>query len=151
MYNIFLIVVAINIAMWLIPLFELTPSSLPAQFSPDDLTKLFSLSYFQKNFLYVGIGAVSGLAMLLLRQNTFALYALVIFTVMLLIPLTSTFILAIPNMINSVMTLYPAYNPFSATEGVLASTNPFSMLFLVFGGFGAFWFILDEIKGRFTA
>jgi hypothetical protein len=149
MYNIFLIVLAVNVACWIVQVFNLVPFSLPPEFSPTDIASMFTLNRFLNNFLYSGVAVVAGLATLLLRQNTFALYALVIFIVGLFLPLVSGFITAIPRLIEGIMALYPAYNPFEGS--MLGFTNPYSIVIMAFGAFAAFMFIVGQVSGREVA
>jgi hypothetical protein len=146
MYSIFLLTLAVNMACFLVQIFDLVPFSLPAEFSPTDIAGMFTLENFLRNFIYSGVAVVAGLATLLLRQNTFALYALVIFVVGLFLPLVSGFIKAIPNLIEGVMALYPEYNPFSGS--MLGFTNPYSIVLFAFGCFAAFMFIVGQVSGR---
>jgi len=146
MYNIFLIVLTINLACWIVQVFNLVPFSLPPEFNPTDIASMFTLENFLRNFMYSGIAVVAGLATLLLRQNTFAIYALVIFVVGLFLPLVSRFITAIPNLIEGIMVLYPQYNPFNGS--ILGFTNPYSILLMAIGTFAAFMFIVGQVSGR---
>jgi hypothetical protein len=141
----------VSLAVWLVDVFALSPVTLPAEYTPDSIMGMFSLNLFRNNFMYVGVGVAAGLAGLLLRQNTFALYALVIFAVASFIPIISNVIYALPNMIDTIMTLYPAYNPFASTGGVLGGTNPYSLLLAAIGGFAAWIFLMDMVSGRQTA
>jgi len=148
MYNIMLMALFIGLASWLVDVFALTPLVLPAEYTPDSVMGMFSLSLFQNNFMYVGVGVAAGLAGLLLRQNTFALYALVIFAVASILPIFSNIIYAIPRMIDTIMVLYPQYNPFADYGGVLAGSNPYSMLLAAVAGFAAWLAIMTIISGR---
>lgn len=151
MYNIILFGIVLNISVWLIQVFGLAPMELPAKYNPLDLTSVFSLDVFTRNFTWVGIGAAAGIAGLLLRQNTYALYALIILAVATFIPIVNTFIFAIPNMIDAVMYLYPEFNPFSSVAtGVFAGTNPYSLMFIAVGTFAAFFFLMDKVTGGQT-
>ena len=152
MYNIILLGLLLNVSIWLITVFGLAPMGLPAKYNPFDLQNMFSLDVFTKNFTYVGIGVAAGLAGLLLRQNTYALYALIIFAVATFIPILNTFIYAIPNMIDAVMYLYPEANPFSGVAtGVFAGTNPYSLALIAMGYFAAFFFLMDKVTGGQTS
>lgn len=151
-YNIILIGLLLNVSIWLIQVFALAPINMPAKYNPFDLTNLFSLDVFARNFTWVGVGIAAGLAGLLLRQNTYALYALVIFAVATFIPILNTFIYAIPNMIDAIMFSYPEFNPFSGyATGPFAGTNPFSLVLIALGYFAAFFFLMDKITGGQTS
>jgi len=155
MYNIILFALVVNCAVWLVQVFGLIPFvNMPAKYNPTDIAAMFSLEVFAKNFMYtLAAGAAAGIAMLLLRQNTYALYALVIFAVGIFLPIVSNFLMAIPNMIDAIMYLYPAYNPLSGVvgSGLFLGTNPYSMVIAGLGYFAAFFFIMDKITGGQTA
>lgn len=152
MYNIILFGVVFNFAVWIVQIFGLAPMDLPAKYNPLDVANIFSLEVFTRNFTWVGIGAAAGIAGLLLRQNTYALYALVILAVATFIPIVNTFIYAIPNMIDTIMYLYPEYNPLSdVATGAFAGTNPYSLLFIGIGTFAAFFFLMDKVTGGQTS
>ncbi len=148
MYNIIVIAFFLNLSIWAIQVFGLAPINLPAKYNPFDLQNIFSIDVFARNFTWVGIGVAAGLAGLLLRQNTYALYALVIFAVATFIPIINTFIYAIPNMIDAIMYLYPEYNPFSSiATGPFAGTNPYSLMMIATGYFAAFFFLMSKVTG----
>jgi len=154
LYNILLFALLLSLAAWLIQVFGLVPFvDMPAKYSPTDISGMFTLEVFTKNFMWtVAAGVAAGIAGLLLRQNTYALYALVIFAVATFLPIISGIVMAIPNMIDAIMYMYPAYNPFSGVAtGVLAGTNPYSMIFAALGYFAAFFFLMDKITGGQTA
>ena len=152
MYNIILFAVFVNLAIWLVQIFGLIPAGVAAEYDPIGIKNMFTLDIFVKNFMWAGIGVAAGLAGLLLRQNTFALYALVIFAVASFVPIVSNFIYAVPNLINAIMVMYPAYNPFSdVTTGVFAGTNPWSLMLVGVGYFAGFFFLIDKVTGGQTA
>jgi hypothetical protein len=137
-----------------VQVFVLVPNlNIPAQYNPVDISNLFSFDVFKMNFLYAGLGILgAGIATMLLRQNTYALYALVIFAIGVVFPVVSKFVYAIPNMIDMILFMYPAFNPFANVgSGVFAGSNPFSLLFVGFGTFAAFWFLLDKVTGGQTS
>jgi hypothetical protein len=150
MYNIMFFALLVSLSAWLVDTFALVPTTLPAEYTPDSIMSMFSLNLFQNNFMYVGVGVAAGLAGLLLRQNTFALYALVIFGVASFLPILSNIIYALPRMIDTIMVMYPEYNPF-ANAGMLSGTNPYSLFLAAIAGFAAWIFIMDMISGRQTA
>jgi len=150
MYNIMLFAIAINMAAWLINIFALVPGGLPSEFSPMDISNMFTLTAFKQNFLFAGIGVAAGIAGVLLRQNTFALYALVIFSVSIFVPIVGSFVFAIPHLIDSIFALYPAYNPAWITF-MGASYSAWSLMFAGVTAFAAFFFIMDKITGGQTA
>jgi len=153
MYNILLFAIFLNVACWLVQVFGLTGMNIPAQFNPLDVKAMFSIEVFASNFLWVGIGAVAaGIGAFIFRQNTYALYALVVFVIGIFFPIISKFIYAIPNLIDTVMFLYPEYNPLSGVAtGVFAGTNPYSLIFIAIGTFAGFFFFADKLTGGQTA
>lgn len=150
MYNIILFAFLFNLSAWLIQVFSLTPMDLPAKYNPTELGGIFTLDVFARNFSWAGIAVAAGLAGLLLRQNTYAVYALIIFAIATFIPIINTFIYAIPNMIDAVMYLYPEYNPFALSGGIFAGTNPYSLILIAVGTFAGFFFLMDKVTGGQT-
>lgn len=152
MYNIILIALLLNCSIWLVQVFALAPMNIPAKYDPFNFTDMFTLEVFTRNFMWMGIGVAAGLAGLLLRQNTYALYALVIFAVATFLPIVNTFIFAIPNLIEAIMFMYPEFNPFAGVAtGVWAGTNPYSAVLVAMGTFAGFFFIIDKVTGGQTA
>jgi len=152
MYNIILLGFLLNLCVWLVQIFALAPADLPAKYNPLDLQNMFSVDIFVRNFMWtVGAAMAAGVAAILLRQNTYALYALTIFVVGAFIPIVNNFIFAFPNLIDSIMFMYPQYNPFSSVlSGPFAGTNPYSLVFVAVGYFAAFFFLIDIIRGGQT-
>jgi hypothetical protein len=111
---------------------------------------MFSLEGFLSNFTYAiaGAGAI-GVVSLLLRQNTYALYAPMIFAVGAFIPLVNNFLFAIPNTIRAVVTLYPDLVPagFSFPLGDII-IDPYSVVVLVIQTALGYFFIMGVVTQR---
>jgi hypothetical protein len=150
MYNVMLFAILVNTAVWLISVFALVPFGLPAEYAPTDIASMFSLNLFKQNFMFAGIGVAAGIAGLLLRQNTFALYALVIFAVAAFVPIVGSFVYAVPNMIDAIFLLYPDYNPVWISF-LGAQHSVWGIVFVGVQSFAAFIFIMDKVTGGQTA
>jgi hypothetical protein len=149
MYNIILFSILMNLSVFLIQVYGLSPAEIPAKYNPFDIAAMFTLETFVKNFMWAGIGVAAGIVALLFRQGTYAVYALAIFAVSAFIPIVNTFIFAVPNMIDTIMYMYPEYNPFSSiATGVFAGTNPISLTLIAVATFAGFMFLMENVTGR---
>ena len=91
----------------------------------------------------VGGGAMLiGIAALLLRQNTYAIYAMLLFGFGIVFSGVSQIILAIPNTIGALIGAVDAINP---TPGAM---NPISFVVVVLVGYGMFWFLVSLVLQR---
>ena len=91
----------------------------------------------------VGTGAVvTGIAMLLFRQNTYAIYACFIFGFGIIFTGVSQIVLAIPNMLGAILNMVPEINP------VPGGVNPFSFVLIVIVGYAMFWFLASLVLQR---
>lgn len=91
----------------------------------------------------VGGGAVvTGIALLLLKQNTYAIYACFIFGFGIVFTGISQLVLAIPNTFGALLNMIPAVNP---TPG---GVNPFSFVLIIIVGYAMFWFIASLVLQR---
>jgi hypothetical protein len=86
----------------------------------------------------VGLGAIGiGIAMLLTRQNTYAIYAMLLFGFGIAFTIVGNFLLAIPNTLGA---LIP--NPFPG------SVNPFGVVIGVIVAYAGFWWLLSLVLQR---
>ncbi len=139
-YNLMLFTIFVNIAMYLLQVFGVVGVSTAPQYSPMTLYTKFSIDVFVRNFTLTGVGSVAiMLAGLLLRQGTYALYAMTVFAICTFIPIISDFLLAIPNLIDSVIPA--AMNP------LYPAANPIGLIFTAIFGFAAFMFLMERITG----
>ena len=91
----------------------------------------------------VGTGAVvTGIAMLLFRQNTYAIYACFIFGFGIIFTGVSQIVLAVPNMLGAILNMVPEINP------VAGGVNPFSFVLIVIVGYAMFWFLASLVLQR---
>ena len=112
-------------------------------------TDWFSLKNFQWQFLMGVGGAVGiGLAMLLLRQGTYALYAILIWVMGVFLPFTSGFFLAIPNTIGALIPpdIWNMTNPLAHEEnGIMVyPTHPLMVVIVLLFAFSA-WIMMIEL------
>ena len=102
----------------------------------------FSLESFDA-LLVGGALAGIGLATLLLRQNTYAVYACLLAGLGMLLAPVRDFILTFPNVIK---TLLPdAANPLLPDAAGIYPTNPLVIVITLFLAFGAWWFIFSKL------
>lgn len=108
----------------------------------NDLTNFFSITPFDLMFTGSGI-VVIGLAGLLLRQGTYAIYAILIWAIGTIIPLIRNFFLAIPNTIGGLLNLVTASYADAATY-VTVIVAVFSAIFV----FAGFWWLFGLATQR---
>lgn len=107
----------------------------------------FSLESFQWQFL-MGVGGAAGigLAMLLLRQGTYAIYAILIWVLGVFLPFTTGFFLAIPNTIGALIPqdLWDMTNPFPVDSSGSYPTHPLMVVVVLIFAFGG-WIMMMEL------
>lgn len=142
--------ICLNLAIWLVQIFQVLPFALPPQLDPANIAAQFTLDGFLRNFTYALLGAGSiTLVALLLRQNTYALYAPMIFAVGALLPIVSGFVLAIPNTISAIVSLYPELLPAGYNYqigGVVL--DPYSVVITVIEAVLGYLFVMGVITQR---
>jgi hypothetical protein len=119
-----------------------------------DMSNFSNLFNFNITYLALvgGGGAVAiGLAMLLLKQGVYAIYAMILWAVGIVFDVFGKFVLAIPNTIAAIIP--PQTNPFAYTNGVFDPsvsplTNPFIIVIVFLFTFGAWWYLLGIIIQR---
>ena len=104
----------------------------------NNLNSIFSLNWYTA--LIGGTGAVIGVAMLLLRQGTYAIYALLIFAIGVFIQVIGPFFLAIPN---TIAALLP-----SETIPSGLGFSPIAVVIGVMFNFALFFFISELVIQR---
>ena len=137
-----LLYVCLNVFAYLFWQFNIFGGSIVYPFgSAADLTNIsswFSINLFSG---LVGAGAIGiGLAALLLKANTYAVYAMVIFGVGIMFNIVQKFLLAIPNTLGALIP--EAINP---TPG---SINPISIAIGVIVAYAVFWALFNTIFQR---
>jgi hypothetical protein len=103
------------------------------------------------NLAFTGIAAAAiGITSYLFRSGTYAIYALLITVLGMIISPIQTFILAIPNALS--VWLPPEANPLAYTNGVFDSTysgiNPITSVISLIFLFAAYWFIVGLVIQR---
>lgn len=138
--NLLVLGLCINCALYIFGAFNIDPQyQVPGSLSA--MTSWFDLSPF--NLMFTGATAVAiGLAALLLRQGTYAIYAMLLWALgMVIVPIQS-FILAIPNLLGA---LLPAStNP----DPTLFPINPITVVISLLFAFGAYWFLFGLVIQR---
>lgn len=102
-----------------------------------NLQTMFSLNAWA--VLVSGVGVATSIVALLLRQGTYAIYALLIFAIGIFFPIVSTFVLAVPNTIAGL----------AATMGLTSAvTGPISTFIGVICVFGGFMYMFGLVIQR---
>jgi hypothetical protein len=105
------------------------------------MTSWFNLSPF--NLLFTGAtAAVVGVAALLLRQGTYAIFATLIAALGMIITPISAFIMAIPNLLGALLPASTNPNP------ALFPINPIIIVIGLIYAFAAYWFIFGLVVQR---
>ena len=142
--------ICLNLSIYLVQLFKIVPFDIPPTLDPTNIYAMFSLEGFLSNFTYAiaGAGAI-GLVSLLLRQNTYALYAPMIFAVGAFIPLVNNFLFAIPNTIRAIVSIFPNLVPggFTFPLGDIV-IDPYSVVVLVIQAVLGYLFIMGVVTQR---
>lgn len=138
--NILIFGVCMNIVLYLFGAFNFDPQvQYPGSLS--SMTSWFNLSPF--NLLFTGAtAAVVGVASLLLRQGTYAIYAMLLAALGMVIGPVQSFILAIPNALS--VWLPSSTNPNPA----LFPINPIIVVVSLIFAFAAYWFIFGLVIQR---
>jgi len=138
--NLLILGLAINAALYLFGAFNFDPQvQIPGSLST--MTSWFNLSPF--NLLFTGAtAAVVGVAALLLRSGTYAIYAMLIAALGMIIAPVQSFVMAIPNLLG--LLLPAATNP----NPTLFPINPITVVISLFFAFGAYWFIFGLVIQR---
>ncbi|MFA5365968.1 MAG: hypothetical protein WC325_12365 [Candidatus Bathyarchaeia archaeon] len=110
------------------------------------LSNIFSISAFDA---VVGIGGAVGigLAMLLLKQGTYAIYAMLLWAIGVIFKVIQTFILVIPNTIGALLPNAANPLPPDPTTGVYP-TNPLVVVVVLIFTFGAWWYMFGLVIQR---
>ena len=138
--NLLILGMSINIALYLFGAFSIDPQvQIPGSLST--MTSWFNLSPF--NLLFTGAtAAVVGVAALLLRQGTYAIYAMLLAALGMVIAPVQAFILAIPNLLGMLLPASTNPNP------TLFPINPITVVVGLLFAFGAYWFIFGLVIQR---
>lgn len=146
-YTLLVFGVSIQIAAYLFWAFKVVPF-IDYPIELENTTQIFSLDNFSWQFLMGAGGAVGiGLAMLLLRQGTYAIYAILIWVIGVFLPFTSGFFLAIPNTVGALIPapLWDLINPLNPDLATGAyPTHPFMIVIVLIFAFSA-WIMMMEL------
>lgn len=138
--------ISLQIAAYLFWAFTVVPS-VAYPISIADTMNVFSLDKFSWQFMMGVGGAVGiGLAMLLLRQGTYALYAILIWVMGVFLPFTTGFFLAIPNTIGALIPtdLWNLTNPFPPNATNTYPMHPLMVVIVLLFAFSA-WIMMMEL------
>lgn len=105
------------------------------------VTSTFSIDAFDLMFTGAGIVAI-GLAGLLLRQGTYAVYAMLIWAIGTIIPVVSNFFLAIPNVLGALIPAETNPNP------ELFVVHPLVFVIVAVFAFAAYWWLFELVTQR---
>ena len=138
--NILIFGICMNIVLYLFGAFDFDPQvQYPGSLST--MTSWFDLSPF--NLLFTGAtAAVVGVASLLLRQGTYAVYAMLLAALGMVISPIQSFILAIPNALSVWLPASTNPNP------TLFPINPIIVVVSLIFAFAAYWFIFGLVIQR---
>lgn len=143
-YNLLLFTACLNFSAFLLPYFIALPYHTVFPWNPTDINSMFDFSNLAS---LAGIGIVStaiGIVMLLMRQGTYALYALLIFAIGVLFKPINALVFAVPNLINALLPSSPGY-----TWIILGTTfNPIGAVVYAVYTFAIFMFLVELITQR---
>lgn len=134
--------VAFQLAAFIFYFFQVVPYVDYPLGNIDELTNFFSIDVFDIMFTGSGL-VVIGLAGLLLRQGTYAIYAMLIWAIGTILPIIRNFFLVIPNTIGGLMNL--------VTVGYSGAADYVTALVLVFSAifaYAAFWWLFSMVTQR---
>ena len=144
-YDMMLVGISVQLAayvLWAFNIYGAMGIGYPFGNAPQQLSTLqgwFDLSVYNA-LLGIGGAAVIGVAALLLRQGTYALYAMLIFAIGMFIPIVKNFVLAVPNTVAALLPVET--NP---TPGLI---NPIQLVIGLMVLFAGFIFIFEMVIQR---
>ena len=151
MYDILVLGICMEIVSYLMWAFQVIPPTIfkyPFGNAADmlNMQNMFKLDIWMA--LISGSGVVIGVAALLLRQGTYALYALLIFAIGVFYRVVVPFLIVIPNTIAAL--LPDSTNPnFTMVGGVpVYGINPIQVVIGLIVGFAIFIFMLELVLQR---
>jgi len=136
--------VAFQIVAYLFWAFDVCPF-IEYPISVDSIQNSFTITPFSLMFAGAGAAAI-GLAAMLLRAGTYAVYAMLLWAIGTILPVVSNFFLAIPNTLGALMPfLFSANAPSNPFPG---ETNPLFAVIIVIFTFSAYWFLFRLVTQR---
>ncbi len=127
--NFLFLTVAIQSVAYLFWVFDISGGKLQYPVDLSTLQNLFSPLDTYSVLIGIGGAALIGLAALLLKQGTYAVYALLIWGIGIMFNVVRTFVIVIPNTL-------AAFLP-ESTNPLIGQTNPLIMVVLFWFMFGA--------------
>jgi hypothetical protein len=141
-YSLLTLGIALQITAWIFWVFNVCPYITYPLGNAQALEETFSIDLFDLMFTGTGL-VVIGLAGLLLRQGTYAIYAMVIWAIGTIIPFIRNTFLAIPNTIGGLLNLVTSSYADAETY-VYVLTTAFSIIF----AYAAFWWLFNLVIQR---
>lgn len=138
-----------NCVLYLFNVFGFNPPQVQYPGSLSTMTSWFNLEPF--NLLFTGAtAAIVGVAALLLKQGTYAIYAMLLAALGMIIAPVQAFIIAIPNAIGT--WIPKEANPLAYNAGVYnpdyTGINPIVTVISLIFAFAAYWFIFGLVIQR---
>lgn len=134
--------VGFQLAAYLFWAFNICPLIVyPFGDSTSAINNAFNITVFDAMFTAIGAVGIT-LVSLLLRQGTYAIYAVLIWVLGTLLPIVKTFFLAIPNTLGALIP--PQLNPNASVFPV----NPIVVVISVVFGYAGFWFLMELAAQR---
>lgn len=134
--------VAFQLAAYIFWAFNVVPLvQYPFGDSTATMQNAFSITLFDGMFTALGAVGIT-IVGLLLRQGTYAIYALLIWVIGSLLPIVRTFFLTIPNTLGALIPneVNPFYDPANPATIPL---NPIIVAISVIFTYAAFWFLME--------
>lgn len=151
MYSLLIFGISFEICAYLVWVFQVIPPNIiqyPFGSAADmmNLQNMFKIDVWMA--LISGTGVIVGIAVLLLRSGTYALYALLIFALGVFYRVLVPFLIVIPNTIAAL--LPNSTNPnFTMVNGSpVYGPNPFQIVLGIIVGFAIFTFIYETVVQR---
>lgn len=144
--NILIFGLVLNCALYLFDAFTFDPQYHIAG-SITDFQSWFNLSPY--NLLFTGAtAAIVGVAALLLRQGTYAIYAMLLAALGMVIVPVQNFVLAIPNLVGAMLPNETNPLPPITTDPLVYPPNPIIVVISLIYLFAAYWFIFGLVIQR---
>lgn len=142
-YSLLTFGIAFQFACYLFWAFDVTGGLINYPIDLAVMNNAFAITPFTMMFLAGGAVGI-GLAALLLRQGTYAVYAILIWAAGVFLSITAPFFLAIPNTITGLLSpLLDVTNPFAT-----GTPHPFIVVIGAIFGFAIWWFIMELVTQR---
>ena len=137
-YSVLLFGICLQCSAYLFNVFQILPQQM-VNGNITGITSTFSIAHFN-SFTVIGAAsgaAIIGIVSLLLKQNTFAIFGMILWAIAMFIPLVGPFFLAIPTFFASLQL------PGTVTQPII-----YGLLTPVVA-FALFWFLWQAVSGRY--